>query len=307
MGKGKRPKIDQHELFEQVMRDRQEILRLETADRDRTLPRRSIGGYGEHKLEVLRKYFYAYSAIVSNHFKRFSYFETCAGPGICELRGSGRLVLGTPLLAMTNKPAFTEYKFIELDHGLAKALQERKNRYCPGIDATIMNGDCNACIKSILNTLSDSAPVLVVMDPEGLELKWQTTVVPAAAHPRSELFINFPYDMGIKRCISPNANAATEEAVTEYMGTDVWKQSRDSYLTGQMTHDDLRNAFLRLYTERLEGLGLKEIQVSRLVRSDNNQPLYFLISASRKRVAAQIMKDIMRIPVTRQMTLVEES
>jgi len=303
MAKRIRPKINQHELFQEVIKKRQDILQSESAPPFATLPRREMGGYGEQKLDILRSYFYSYSAIVSNHFKRFHYLETCAGPGVCTQRGSGRLVLGTPFLAMTNKPAFTRFHFVEIKSALCQALQTRKDLHCPEVDAEIVNDDCNNCAKSIVENLPKNSPVLMVMDPEGLELKWETTVVPLAEHPRSELFINFPFDMGIMRCISPNVSPETEHAVTTYMGTDVWKPIRDDYLQGNISHDNLREAFLRLYTERLQGLGLKEIQVSRLVRSDNNQPLYFLISASRKRVASKIMKDIMKIPVAHQSML----
>ena len=206
-------------------------------------------------------------------------------------------------MAMTNIPSFTRYVFIEKQRDLAEALMKRKDRYCPGVNATILNGDCNDHVGSLLNAVSSRERVFVLMDPEGLELKWDATIVPAASHPGSELFINFPYDMAIKRCISSKADVATELTVTEYMGTDAWKELRDSCERGEIGTDELRQGLLDMYTDGLRRLGLREIQVSKLVHGDSNHPLYYLVSASRKRFVPKIMKDIMRIGTVQQQTL----
>lgn len=302
MKKQIRPKIDQRILFKEVKRKRDDILVSESTNAT-PLPTRDIGSYGEYKLSILRQYLYAYSTIVSNNFPQYYYLETCAGPGVCKLRNSGQLVLGTSLLAMTNKPAFTKYVFVEIDEPFYAALKKRKNTYCPDVDAEIIRDDCNNCIRPIIESLPWNKPVFVVMDPEGLELKWDARVVPIANHPRSELFINFPYNMAIKRCISENVYSRTEETVTDYLGTDQWKHWRNRYVKGEISHDERRSALLEIYKEGLQNLGLTEIQVSRIIRSDNNQPSYFLISASRKRVARKIMKDIMKVDVTKQTTI----
>jgi three-Cys-motif partner protein len=300
-----RPKINQKQLFDEVKKRRDDILTSERQSLGEALTR-PIGQYGEEKLRILREYFYSYSAIVSNYFKEFIYLETCSGPGVCTLRESGRVVLGTPLLAMTNKPVFTKYYFVELDDKAHEALTWRRKSYCPDANVEIVHDDCNNCIGSIVQKIPKNIPVLAVMDPEGLELKWNQTVAPIAAHPRSEIFINFPYDMAIKRCISPNLSPATELTVTECLGTEEWKPLRDAHLRGEISAEDLRDAFLDLYTDGLRKLGLMEVQVSRLVRRDNNSPLYFLVSASRKQIARSIMKDIMKIDVSRQTTILND-
>ena len=297
-----RPKINQKELFDRVIKNRESILLEENKIPDTVLPRRPGQTYTGNKLDKVRSYLYAYSAIISNNFERFWYVETCSGPGVIKVKDSGRLILGTPLLAMTNEPYFTGYRFIEQDQGIANALKERHKRYCPDLDVEVIVDDCNDCFERVLSEIPSDDHVFVVMDPEGLELKWEKTVVPAARMKCSELFINFPYDMAIKRCINPQYEA-TERTLTECLGTEEWKDLRDKYNSREITSNNLRDKFVQLYVSGLQRLGLKEVQVSRLVRSDNNLPLYFLISASRERVAKDIMKDIMKVEVTKQEVL----
>jgi three-Cys-motif partner protein len=293
-----RPKINQKVLFERVIKRREQILDAEKDITDSELCRRPAQTYTDVKLGILRKYLYSYSAILSNSFDRFWYVETCAGPGVCRVRDSGRLILGSPLLAMSNEPAFTGYRFIECNYDIATALKERQKLYFPALDAKVVIGDCNNSLEKVLAQLPSNDHVLIVMDPEGLELKWEKTVVPAAKMKNSELFINFPFDMAMKRCME-----STENALTECMGTDRWVKYRDQYKSEEISFQELRETFLRIYVEGLQNLGLTEVQPSHLVRSDNHNPLYYLISASRKPVAKNIMKDIMNVDVTTQTTL----
>ncbi len=111
----------------------------------------------------------------------------------------GRLLLGTPLLAVTNEPYFTRLRFIELRKGRAAALAARLERYAlTELDARVINEDCNAIIRNALSEFPSTWPTLILMDPEGLELDW-TTIVESGEHPKSELMIVFPYGIGIQR------------------------------------------------------------------------------------------------------------
>jgi len=299
-----RPKIRASELTRRVDAKREEILKSEgETPIGQRLYMRQVGAYSQTKLDLIAKYLYAYSMVLSKYFRRFWYLETCSGPGVCSIRGSGRIVLGTPMLAMTNEPRFTGYRFIEISRKSYKALRDRRGRYCPEVDFESVRCDCNSCIGEVLKALPPRDPVFIVMDPQGLELKWNDVVVPAASAEHSELLINFPYYMGIRRCLSPNQNEATSRSVTEYFGSDAWMEWRDRCFEKEISQEELRDALLKMYVDGLVGLGLPHVQVSPLVTGDKNQPLYHLIFASRKDVGKRIIADIMNIDTTSQTTL----
>jgi three-Cys-motif partner protein len=207
------------------------------------------------------------------------------------------------MLAMTNQPRFTGYRFIEISRKSHKALRERRDRYCQDVDFDSVRGDCNDCLGEVLRTIPQRDPLFVVMDPQGLELRWNDVVVPAASAEHSELLINFPYYMGIRRCLSPNQNEATSRSVTEYFGSDAWMEWRDKNLEREISEEELRDALLKIYVDGLKGLGLPHVQVSPIVTGDKNHPLYYLIFASRKDVGKRIIADIMKIDKTSQTTL----
>ncbi len=70
----------------------------------------SIGYWSEIKLDILRNYEAAYSAILAKQ-RRFShvYIDAFAGTGYHLSRESGKLVPGSPINALWVKPPFCEY------------------------------------------------------------------------------------------------------------------------------------------------------------------------------------------------------
>ena len=261
---------------------------------------RDSGTYVEKKLEFMRKYLYAYTTIISKHFDRFWYIETEAGPGICRTRGSGRVLLGTPLLAMTNEPFFTGYRFIEADSECREALERRRNLYVPAeIDVRIVEGDCNLRTREVLETIPARDRFLAFMDPEGLEMKWKDVVEPISEMEGAEVYINFPFDMAIRRCMSPEL-PSHEGTITEYMGHDRWKSLRDEFYKESYDASQLREAFLTMYLEGLTEVGFEHTAVSRIIRSDNNVPLYYLIFGSRVPVAKKIMASVMKVDIEQE-------
>jgi three-Cys-motif partner protein len=295
-GRKYRDKINDATLKARVKERRERIRQEESSLPSSSACTREIGAYADaDKLTFLRKYLYVYAYIISNNFPRMWYVETCAGPGVGRVRGSGRLVLGSPLLAMTNEPYFHGFRFIEADHDCAEALRERAGRYAPGLDVMVIEGDCNSQSPRAIQDIPNDDHFLAFLDPEGLELKWETSIVPLAERPNSELYINFTFDMAIKRNIAPTQSPGHELAVTEYMGTDAWKDLRDAYYEERISFDQLREGFLGLYEDGLKEFGFQHFAVSKIVRSDNNQPLYYLLSASRVGVAKKTMDQVMKV------------
>ncbi len=272
-----------------VIARRREILRQETERPSGELDVREAGRYVERKLNAVRGYLYAFTKALNGKFPGLGYIETHAGPGITAISGSGRLLLGTPLLAITNEPLFTRLRFIELRKARVLALETRLARYAPaGLDSRVLREDCNAIIGSVLHNFPSSWPTLILMDPEGLELDW-TTIVRAGEHPKSELMIVFPYGMAIQRVKGVEDKSA---GVTRLYGHDRWKHIVEDLEAGRISPAIAKERFLVMFRDQLRGAGFIHTVVSEEITSDDGVPLYFLIHASKVPLAAKIGRDI---------------
>ena len=107
---------------------------------------RSSGKYVLDKLDSIRKYIWTYSFIISNNFPEFYYLETHAGPGLCKIRNTSKIECGTPILALSNYPRFSKYRFIECDDTCYNSLNNLVKKYFGEYDAKVIKGDSNKYI-----------------------------------------------------------------------------------------------------------------------------------------------------------------
>jgi len=281
------------QISERVIANRAKILDLETKNRNKFIYR-LCGKYVQTKLEYVRKYLYIYSKIVSSHFPEIWYVEPESGPGCCQIEKSSRILLGSPLLALTNEPFFQHYRFIEKDPESSKSLIQRIETYFPDKDVKVRCGDCNVLLKEILEEIPEKNPFLSFIDPKGLEFKMSTLKL-FSEKEKAEFYINYPYHMAVQRCISPEGYEATQQTVTEYFGGDEWKPIRDDLYNEKITQDDAAKRFLALYTSKIRELGFENISYSNVILNDTHHPLYYLIHASHVPVAKRTMKDVMKV------------
>ena len=286
------------------------IIEAEKRQDLRRLPCREIPKYGDKKLTYVSNYLYAYSKIVSKRFPRIWYVETGAGPGVCKVRGSDRTTLGTPLLAMTNEPQFTDVRLIECKRKLAHALRERVRGYFPKVDAdeTVRTGDCNQLVSGILSGIPKYDPVLLFIDSEGLEVKWQSVIVPASQRGHIDMLINFPYDDAIHRNIAKIVPGSEfERKVKEFMPNSDWEKCiQEKYSDEHVCNDALREGFIEVYEAGLRELGMKYVLTSPPIRNKRNTAVYSFIFASKYEVAAKVMRDIFDKPDSAIQLTIEE-
>lgn len=296
-----RPKINLKENKRKIQKIRDRII----ADANSSLvhvPLRPSGRYALNKLKLMRKYIWAYSVIISKNFPSFFYLETHSGPGLCKIRGTTKIECGTPILALSNIPNFTKYRFIENNQSCKKSLERLIDNYFPDYDAQVLQKDCNKSIETPLSDFTKNSPILSIIDPEGTEIHWKT--LETLSKYKTDIVMMFPYDLAIKRCIAPSCDSKAQESITRMYGTDEWKKIRDEYYVHKkIKYSLMRKRFVELYKNRLqEVLNFSHVVVSKMIKGDNNQPLYYLIVAGREQVAEIIGKDIFDVK-TEQATL----
>ena len=149
-----------------------------------------IGPWTEVKLDILREYAGPYSQIVTANGFHHLYIDAYAAGGAHVSHTTGEVVPGSPLVALSTKPPFREYHFIDANPDRVDQLRQYSG---DRTDVHVNPGDCNEIlIRDVfpLVRYEDRKRALCLLDPYNIDLSWN--VVAAAGRMKSiEIFVNF--------------------------------------------------------------------------------------------------------------------
>jgi three-Cys-motif partner protein len=123
------------------------------------------------------------------------YIDLFAGPGLVRCTDRGDVIAGSPLAVLDNKYKFNEYIFFERNKKRASSLQNNISALKLGLNTRVIMGDCNVEIDQELSRLKQSyrKPLLLVfVDPEGMEIKFETLRKISRTFRGVDYVINFP-------------------------------------------------------------------------------------------------------------------
>lgn len=275
---------------------------------------RPIGRWTTIKLDYLARYLERF--IVSmrgKDWRAIHYIDLFAGPGKNQINGTNEIVLGSPLISLTQKRHFDQYFFSDLDPANIAVLDQRctvsphysKERFSVG-DANSQVTAIKAKIDRIDGEfIKDSWPSLNIafLDPEGLELKWSTVETLAQAK-RMDLIIYYS-QMGITREAPKAIRKPAPTVIDEFFGGTEWRGIYRKYQTrGEKFY---HRKLIDLYKGKLKDLGyvIQEVDADEpLVRSTKRRaPLYRLLFASKNKLGNKFWHDVIQKDATGQMKL----
>ena len=284
-----------------------------------------VGPWAKEKLECLRKYLNAYTAILSKqNFRGYFYIDAFAGPGTLKVRqeqtddsvqqlligvsnhvgddpGETEYINGSPLVALELEKPFTDYIFIETDKSCLKKLEALEMRYKnPDRRIHLREQDCNDYLRGLLDKTNwTNWRGVVFLDPFGMQVPWDT-VSEMGKTGAIEVFINFPVGMAIQRLLKRSGNFTSNERskLNQYFGTDQWYdllyESRPG-LFGEITTkiQEAGDVLVRWYRRRLKEV-FGYVSAAREIQSSKGRPLYYLIFAGPNRTGARIANDVLK-------------
>jgi len=260
------------------------------------------GAWTAEKLDYLFRYLNIFTTSMRGKpWKGLHYIDLFSGPGKCKIRKSHRIVLGSPLLALTLKHPFSKYFFVELDQKTLDALKSRCNLSNRVPYIQFLAGDCNQVINNIVEQIQkidrtfmegrwDSSLNLAFLDPEGFELEWNTVAALGQIN-RMDLIVYYP-QMGLTREMQNCFDNPAPTKIDTFFGTSEW---RDIYRKNH-SHHNLHRELMNLYEGRLRTLGYCEIKEDEpLIRSTTHKaPLYRLIFASKHPLGNEFWQQVTR-------------
>jgi len=202
------------------------------------------GSWTAIKLAIIAYYQDVYTIIAKKHFGKICYVDAFAGSGIVKIKDHGRLLYGSPILAILvprQNKKFDKLFFIELDMHRTMVLKEIINYLAmegkvSKDQVVIMNKDMNTVNYDKL--LKDCDHSLVFLDPEGTEPHW--TTVSNLLKLNIDFVMNF-MTAGIRRIWgnyrrNPQKGSGYANRLTEFYGDETWKNASNEH--------DLLNIYL---------------------------------------------------------------
>ena len=261
---------------------------------------RPWGYWTEVKLQILADYLDAFLTACQGQ-REVVYLDAFAGDGRGLSRVTGEIFQGSALRALEargkNGHRFTRLRYFERE-GKASALEARLRADNPGRDIKVYGGDCNARLRDALDELHDVrwAPTFAFLDPDGLEVDWQTLEM-LAAHKtgskyKTELWMLFasPAFMRVLSLSDPTDESAAQ--VTRLFGTEAWRPIHRMRCAGELTPEESRNEFVNLMRRRLEvDLGYARTHSLHL-KSERGVPLYHMLFATDNEAGDRIMSSV---------------
>lgn len=249
-------------------------------ERDDLLPVRECGSWTEDKLYFWSKYIdITTTAMVGNPKWKggLVYVDLFAGPGVCKVRGTGKRLPGSPLIAAHAPKAFTRIIAAEIEDENVHALRTRLRATTAAGSSVVLRGDCNAIVDQIAAEVPPRSLTLAFVDPPGFDAHFETLRRLAFAR-RVDFLILFADSIDLVRNLEKYASEQGSK-VDQMFGPQCNWRAAFAQLQDR-TPAKVRELFESMYQEQIRTqLGYKGLRTRPI--SGPHGPLYRLIYASK--------------------------
>jgi three-Cys-motif partner protein len=263
---------------------------------DDGLPCSEVGAWAEDKYTLVGLYDRLFSTGMKNKWPTRVYIDLYSGPGFVRVRGTNRMMVGSPLLALGVPDPFDKYVFCENVPELLSALQTRFSRLARGTDAAFIPGDCNEKIEEICANIPAPSPgrgvlTFCFVDPFDISIKFSTV------RRLSSYFIDFLILLALHVDANRNVEHYLDPGnpkVDEFLDLPDW---RERWKIAESQGGRFPRFLAEEYSGQMENLGYLRQPWDRMkeVRSDEkNLPLYRLALFSRHPLAYQYWDEVLK-------------
>jgi three-Cys-motif partner protein len=251
---------------------------------DDGLPIPDVGAWTEDKHRLVGYYAGMFATAMKRKWECRVYIDLFAGSGYSSLKGTGRLIPGSPFYALEISDKFDRYIFCDSDKETLGALESRIQQRYKNVDISYLNVDVNACTSKIIEKIpmhSKDFKVLsfCLVDPYKLD-----DISFSTMRCLSQRYIDFlvliPTYMDVNRNVS-NYVKPGNKVIAKFLDDDGWR------VEWQQVHSrglSFPKFVLEQFSKKMKVLeyshgGYENAELVR--RSENNIPLYHLAFFSR--------------------------
>ncbi len=273
---------------------------------DDHLPMRPVKAWTPNKLALISYYLPEFAGLCHDKAGGWYFLDGFAGNGANWARDLGRFK-GSALLGATMEPRARKVVLIERSRKSVQTLKTRCERERP--DAVVIRGDCNDRINDALGHCDDRAlPAFCVLDPEGMELAWETVEACANARERStpyELLIYFSTPGAYRNAAvtHPEQIEADEAALRRVFGNESWRPIAEQQRAEALSGKKAGSEYLALYKAQLEEVGYDHVMSRPSLGTYGRNLIYHLVFATSNDAGRNIMESAFRRAYAGQLPL----
>jgi three-Cys-motif partner protein len=255
-----------------------------------------VGSWAEEKHRLVSLYAKLFSSGMKDKWSRRIYIDLYAGAGYNRIRGTSKIILGSPIRALTLEHPFDKYIFCEQDTENIEALKIRVTQTAPSANVAYISGDCNKRVTDILAQIPrgsrhDTVLSLCFADPFDIGLKFETLRTLASRYVDFLILLALFMDANrnYERYISDDA-----VKIDEFLGSATW---RKRWANAQKNSVGFPQFLATEFSASMESLGYLATPLHKMkrVRSDErNLPLYYIALFSRHDRAHRFWDDVLK-------------
>jgi len=255
-----------------------------------------VGSYTEDKYDLVRLYDHLFSSGMKGRWaEKRTYIDLYAGPGKCKIKGSSKVLLGSPLISLSVPAPFDRYIFCEEDTERADSLRIRLLDY-PGHLINLIEGDCDSKVEDICALIPKDNLVLCFVDPYDIGVNLATIKrISTAAYGVDFLFL-LAFQMDAARGENPRHYTKSDNTkVDRMLGHSEWRPRWDNAQT--VGNSDFSKFLALEFSMSMESLGYPPVQLHQMrqIRTlDRNVPLYYLALFSKHQRAFDFWKQVLK-------------
>ena len=253
-----------------------------------------VGAWAEKKYQLVHMYDELFASGMKNKWTRV-YLDLYSGAGKALVRKGGKVLLGSPLLALNIPDKYDKYVFCEENRTLLEALRTRVSTDYPDADVSYVHGDCNRNLEEIISHIPKHSPARKVLtfcfvDPFSLNIEFKTI------KRLSELFVDFLILLAFSDAsrnqttyISPD-----NDRIERFLGEIDW---REKWLNEMKRGQTFVRFLEREYISQMASLGYPSDSAKLMIEirsDDKNLSLYHLAFFSRSEVGYRFWRDVQK-------------
>ena len=242
-----------------------------------------VGGWAEYKYDLIGLYNDLFSTGMKGKWDKRVYIDLFAGAGKARIRHTNRVLLGSPLIALSVADKYDRYIFCDEDEGALDTLRKRVGKDVDALDVHFILGDCNKRVDEISGLIPKPSKAQRVLsfcfvDPFSLSIEFETIRL------LSGYFVDFLILLALAMDAGRNEERYLEEQsdrIEKFLGISDW---RDRWQAQRKNDRSTRRFLANEYARQMVLLGFRNESLGSMIeiRSDErNLPLYHLAFFSR--------------------------
>jgi three-Cys-motif partner protein len=238
-----------------------------------------IGSWGEEKHRLVRNYSRIFAKSMKAKWQCRVYIDLFAGAGRAKIKGSTKIVDGSPMIALGIENPFDRYIFCEENPTNIDMLSKRVEEHYPGLDTHLIHGDANNSVDEILSLIPQHSPTFKVLgfcfvDPYKIDnLKFDTLQRLSTKY--MDFLVLIPTSMDAHRNVSYYMRPGSKK-VEAFTGRSDW---RNEWRHAEIKGEKFSLFFIKQFCTSMADIGYKYSTAEGSVEirwEERNLPLYRL-------------------------------